>query len=353
MSETESHQNQAGLLGESSADGKVKPLMKNGCFNNPWSTWKERGFKDVIHWKLTNRNHTNLPDSKELDRQLPVHFITPEEIEKFCKADTTNSIQVIWIGHATSLINFQNNIILMDPVFSERCSPSQWVGPKRYRPVPIKINDLPRVDAVVISHNHYDHLDYQSVIDLNRKFADHGIGWFVGLGTAEWFHSCGITKNVFELNWWESKKFKDLEFVFTPSQHWCTRTSFDRNKALWGSWTVIGKNRRFFFAGDTGYCPVFKDIGKFYGPFNYSFIPIGAYEPRWFMEPQHVDPEQAVMIHMDVKSQKSLAVHWGTFALADEFYLEPKQKLSEALSKFALDPKNFITLKHGEINQFE
>lgn len=185
-----------------------------------------------------------------MDRQLPVHLITPEEIEKFCKADTTNSIQVIWIGHATSLINFQNNIILMDPVFSERfaifqipqkeleyvkllfiqlrCSPSQWVGPKRYRPVPIKINDLPRVDAVVISHNHYDHLDYQSVIDLNRKFADHGIGWFVGLGTAEWFHSCGITKNVFELNWWESKKFKDLEFVFTPSQHWCTRTSFDR-----------------------------------------------------------------------------------------------------------------------------
>ncbi len=122
---------------------------------------------------------------------------------------------------------------------------------------------------------------------------------------------------------------------------------------MWGSWTVLGQNnKRFFFAGDTGYCTAFKEIGKKYGPFSLSFIPIGAYEPRWFMEPQHVDPEQAVQIHLDVKSNKSLAIHWATFALAYEFYMEPKQKLSEALEKFAQDKNNFITMKHGEILEF-
>lgn len=129
------------------------------------------------------------------------------------------------------------------------------IGPKRFRHVPITIDRIPRIDAVLISHNHYDHLDHQSVLDLNKKFGnklENGINWFVGKGTAEWFKSCGIENNVHELSWWESKKLKNIEFVFTPAQHWCTRGAFDRNKALWGSWTVIGQTKRFFFAGDTG-----------------------------------------------------------------------------------------------------
>lgn len=221
----------------------------------------------------------------------------------------------MWIGHATTLLNFQNTIILMDPVFSERCAPVQFIGPKRYRPVPIPVNRIPRVDAVIISHNHYDHMDYQSVVDLDKK----KVNWFVGKGTGEWFKNQGIDMNrVHELEWWQSKKFRTLEFVFTPAQHWCRRGAFDRNKALWGSWTVIGPSKRFFFAGDTGYCSAFAEIGQMYGPIDLSFIPIGAYEPEWFMQPQHVNPEQAVQIHLDVKSKKSVGIHWGTFVLTDE-----------------------------------
>ncbi len=184
--------------------------------------------------------------------------------------------------------------------------------------MPITIDKIPRVDAVVISHNHYDHLDYQSILDLNNKFTSKGINWFCGMGTKQWFNSIGINENVHELNWWQSKKFNNIDFVFTPSQHWCARGIFDRNKCLWGSWTMVGLKKRIFFAGDTGYCTAFNEIGKKYGPFDLSFIPIGAYHPRWFLSPQHVDPEQAVQIHVDVKSQKSLAIHWGTFALGKE-----------------------------------
>ena len=144
-----------------------------------------------------------------------MHQITDQEIEEFCKEDTNDKIKVIWIGHATSLVNMENKIILMDPVFSERCSPTQILGPKRYRPVPIRIERLYRVDAVVISHNHYDHLDYQSVLDLNQKFGSSGLHWFVGKGTAEWFHSIGINKNVNELTWWQSANLGNLKVFIT------------------------------------------------------------------------------------------------------------------------------------------
>jgi N-acyl-phosphatidylethanolamine-hydrolysing phospholipase D len=189
----------------------------------------------------------------------------------------------------------------------------------RYRDVPIQINRIPRIDCVVISHNHYDHLDQQSILDLNKKFGDNKrINWFCGIGTKEWFNSIGIYENVHELNWWQSINIKNIEFVFTPAQHWSMRKVFDKNKALWGSWSMIGLKKRIFFAGDTGYCTALNEIGKKYGPFDLSFIPIGAYHPRWFLSPQHVDPEQAVQIHLDVKSQKSFAIHWGTFPMGKE-----------------------------------
>ncbi|RNA02301.1 N-acyl-phosphatidylethanolamine-hydrolyzing phospholipase D [Brachionus plicatilis] len=329
-----------------------EPVYQNGTFDNPWPTWKMPNLSDLLKWKLFYKDNKNIPkDGRILDQNLPVHHVTDDEIKKFCDEDTSKKFKVIWIGHATSLINFQNMIILMDPLFTERDSAFKFSGRKRYRPVPIKIERIPKIDAVIISHNHYDHLDYKSILALHNKFGDL-LNWFVGKGTGEWFNSCGINNNVHELTWWQSKKIRDLEFIFAPAQHWSSRSINDRNKALWGGWIIKGHSSKIYFAGDTGYCPAFKEIGQKYGPFDFSFIPIGAYEPRWMMGPQHVDPEEAVKIHLDVKSNKTFAIHWGTLSLASEHYMEPKEKLSEILAKLELDQNSFVTLKHGEINEF-
>ncbi len=214
------------------------PIFKNNKFSNPWPTWSDTKLGKFLKWTLISPNNTNLPrDKNELDKTLPVHLITDEEIKNFCAQDTFDKIRVLWIGHATCLVNMENCVILVDPVFSQRCSPYQFAGPKRFRPVPITVERLPNVDAVVISHNHYDHLDYESVMALHKKFGGdnedgNGINWFVGLKSAEWFRSCGITKNVHELNWWESKEYKNIKFVFTPAQHWCARGVLDRNNVI-------------------------------------------------------------------------------------------------------------------------
>ena len=177
--------------------------------------------------------------------------------------------------------------ILTDPVFNDYCGIARMIGVKRYRPVPCTVNELPDIDAVCISHNHYDHLDYTTVCELNSRF-ENKIHWFVPMGLRQWMRDSGC-KNVVELEWWDehthpkfTEKSKAVKFAFTPAQHWCRRGINDTNKVLWGSWSVIGPRNRFFFAGDTGYHHgVFKQIGKRYGPFDLAAIPIGAYEPRY------------------------------------------------------------------------
>lgn len=216
------------------------------------------------------------------------------------------------------MVQIDGMIVLTDPMFSTRASPSQLFGPKRYRPPACVIEDLPEsLDAVVISHNHYDHLDAGSVSALNNRYGTK-LRWFVPIGLKKWFEDMKV-KNVVELDWWEEYCVnEDFKFVLTPAQHWSKRGLNDDFSSLWGSWSIIGPKNRFFFTGDTGYCSVFKEIGQIYGPFTAAAIPIGAYSPRWFMGPQHVDPESAVQIHRDIRSKSSMAIHWGTFALAYE-----------------------------------
>lgn len=268
------------------------------------------------------KDHSSVPGSKEeLDKELPV--LKPYFIDEPQEAGVREAgLRVTWLGHATVMVEMDELIFLTDPVFSSRASPSQRVGPKRFRRAPCTVSELPPIDAVLISHNHYDHLDYNSVLALNERFGPE-LRWFVPLGLLDWMQKCGC-ENVIELDWWEENcvpGHDQVTFVFTPSQHWCKRTLMDDNKVLWGSWSVLGPWSRFFFAGDTGYCPAFKEIGKRFGPFDLAAIPIGAYEPRWFMKYQHVDPEEAVRIHIDVQTRKSVAIHWGTFALANEVSL--------------------------------
>lgn len=180
-----------------------------------------------------------------------------------------------------------------------------------------------QINAVVISHNHYDHLDYPAVHALHARFGD-DLRFYVPMGLRGWFEKYGIT-NVVELTWWQTHTLRSssssadqdrsIDFVFLPAQHWSLRSGFDRNQSLWGGWGVIGRQHRFYFGGDTGYCPEFKNIGAHYGPFDISAIPIGCYSPRHFMCSQHVNPADAVQIHQDIRSKFSLGIHWGTYEM--------------------------------------
>lgn len=322
---------------------------QNGRFVNPWPTWKTPGLGNALKWALTEKNNSNIPSSKEeLDQELPViepYFVQHPELT----GKTKNGIRITWLGHASVMVEMDDLVFLTDPIFSERASPFSFVGPKRFRGPPCTVEQLPKIDAVVISHNHYDHLDYNTVLSLNARFGTE-LRWFVPLGLLSWMQGCGC-ENVIELDWWEQNcvpGHDEVTFVFTPCQHWCKRTPFDDNKVLWGSWSVLGPSNRFYFAGDTGYCAAFEQIGKRFGPFDVAAIPIGAYEPRWFMKKQHVDPEEAVRIHADVRAKKSIGIHWGTFALANEFYLEPPIKLKEALERYGLTSEDFLVMNHGD-----
>jgi len=252
-------------------------------------------------------------------------------------------IQLTWLGHASALVQMEGVNFLTDPVWANRVSPISFFGPKRLQKVPLPLEKLPPIHFVVISHNHYDHLDQHVVKTLGNSPL-----WIVPLGLKAWFESVGVT-NVVELNWWQSHQYNsDITVACTPCQHWSKRTAFDTRKTLWSSWCVIGKKKRVFFSGDTGMCTVFKAIGKKYGPFDLSLIAIGAYCPRDFMKPQHVDPYEAVQIHTDLGSKKSVGIHWGTYRLTAEPLDEPPRLLATVLKEKGLLPTEFITTLIGQ-----
>jgi N-acyl-phosphatidylethanolamine-hydrolysing phospholipase D len=263
------------------------------------------------------------------------------------KPDLVANPSITWVGHATLLLRVGGLSVLTDPHFSERASPLRIAGPKRVvAPIPA-LAELPHIDAVVISHNHYDHLDQDTV----AKLADHAGGsprFFVPLGLKDWFTRRGI-HDVVELDWWETLKFKNLELHFVPVQHWSKRTLTDENQSLWGGWVIRHPELSFFFAGDSGYSPDFADIGTKFGGFDLAAIPIGAYAPRWFMQIMHLDPAEAVRVHQDVNARQSVAIHWGTFAnLTDESLYEPPLRLAQERKKAGLTDDDFFILRHGE-----
>ncbi|XP_782815.3 N-acyl-phosphatidylethanolamine-hydrolyzing phospholipase D isoform X2 [Strongylocentrotus purpuratus] len=319
--------------------------FRNGRYENPWETWSMPSFGNVLKWWLFSKNNSNVPSKSTLEKTLPVLKPAHDEI----KVPPISGVRVTWIGHATALVQFDGISVLTDPVFSDRCGPMSWMGPKRYRPPPCQVKDLPKIDAVVISHSHFDHLDAPSVSALNARFGS-DLRWFVPLGVLDWMAGMGC-ENVIEMDWWQENcipTHSDVTFAFTPAQHWGQRTPTDRFKTLWGSWCIMGPNNSFFFAGDTGYCRGFEEIGRRYGPFDLAAIPIGAYEPRWFKRPVHCSPTEAVQIHEDVNSRKSVGIHWGTFRLGSEHYLDPPKEMKKALESKGLPLEDFFVMKHGE-----
>lgn len=254
-------------------------------------------------------------------------------------------LSVTWVGHATTLVRIAGRSILTDPIWSEKLP-----GPrsKRMTRPGIAWEDLPRVDAVVISHDHYDHLDAPTLRRLPRETPV-----FVGANTARWFHRRGFTQ-VTELDWWESAESGGVTFTFVPAHHWCRRGFRDVCRRLWGSWVISapagpgGKRKSVFFAGDTGYGPNFAEVGRRHGPFDVAILPIGAYDPRWFMQPVHCDPQEAVQACEDLGAKRMVGMHWGTFVLTREPFLEPLERWREEWAKTGRPAAEMWDLALGE-----
>jgi len=306
---------------------------ENGFKNN--YPIEEHGFSSLLKWQFSSigKRGKILPFPVE---KPDIGFIQNNKSEA----------NLVWINHATFLLQYDGFNILTDPIFSERCSPVQWAGPKRTTDPGMQISELPKIDFIIISHDHYDHLDVESILAIQEKQKENPPKWFVPLKIKAWFEEIGVT-NVEELDWWDKSTFADFEIHCVPAQHFSGRGVTNRNGTLWAGWVIVKNDFRFYFAGDTGYSADFKEIGERLGPFDLSCIPIGAYNPRWFMGGVHVDPDEAVEIHKDVKSKLTVGMHWGTFPLADEDMDEPPKKLKEALEKKGISEQEFIVLQNG------
>jgi N-acyl-phosphatidylethanolamine-hydrolysing phospholipase D len=251
---------------------------------------------------------------------------------------------VTWIGHTTVLVQLDGKNILTDPVWSTHAGPWNLIGAPRISDPGMALRDLPPIDIVLLSHNHYDHLDAYTMRELGRNETTK---FFVPLGLKQWFAAERIG-NVQEMDWWDSMRIGSLQITNTPAQHFSGRRWNDRNKTLWCSWCVGGKTKKFFFAGDSGYCPHFKEIGSRLGPFDLGLMPIGAYEPRRLMSPIHMDPEEAVQASLDVGARVVLATHWGSFKLTDERPDDPPKRMEQAVRARELPHENYWAFMLGE-----
>ena len=258
--------------------------------------------------------------------------------------DNGHDATVTWIGHSTLLVQLDGVNFLTDPNWSKRTGPfGGLMGVRRYTPPPLRLEDLPRIDFVLISHDHYDHLDEATVLRLSERFDP---TFVVPLGIKAWLADRGIT-NAVELGWGQSVTLKDLTIVCTPAQHGSGRTMVDQGRRLWASWAVLG-SQRFYFAGDTGYSSHFKEIGEALGPFDLAALPIGSYTPREIARAVHISPEEALQAWTDLRASRFLGIHWGTFMLAREPYDEPPRRIAAEVFRRGLDPSALWVSKPGE-----
>jgi L-ascorbate metabolism protein UlaG (beta-lactamase superfamily) len=251
---------------------------------------------------------------------------------------------VTWVGHSTLLVQLDGVNLLTDPTWSLRLGPwSGTVGVKRFTPPGIAFHDLPPIDVVLISHDHYDHLDEPTVRRLARAFNP---SFVVPLGIKAWLADRGIT-NVSELDWGQAITVKGLQIVCAPAQHGSGRMLLDSGQRLWASWIVIG-SKRFYFGGDSGYAPHLAMIGQAFGPFDLAALPIGSYTPREIARPVHMSPEEALQALRDLRAARFIGIHWGTFELAREAYDEPPRRIAAEVARLKLDPRSILLPRPGQ-----
>ena len=317
--------------------GPVSDHFDGRKFINPGKVKAKDGL-EVFKWMINRRRGLWKADLRENYGKHPLaHF--------------KDGIRITFVNHATFLIQVDGLNILTDPVWSPRVSPFSWIGPKRMRLPGIRFEDLPRIHTVLLTHNHYDHLDVQT---MRLVFGAHHPGIVAPMGLKAFLAQNHIS-GVSEVDWWEELALdKAVSMQAVPAQHFSGRGFLDRDATLWCGYVLKTSRGNIYFAGDTGYNKVtFKDILSRCGPIKISLLPIGAYKPSWFMAPIHTSPEEAVMIHRDVRSETSIAMHFGTFPLADDGYQDPVDDLKLALQKFQMTDEEFVVMKEGEARVFE
>jgi N-acyl-phosphatidylethanolamine-hydrolysing phospholipase D len=314
---------------------------------NPWPGGTLHGLGGFLKWTLLDRL-TN-PPPREPVAAVPVPTAAPDFGAPRAAPGTRT---ITWVGHSSFLIQLGALNVLTDPVWSERASPVSIAGPRRRVPPGIPFDALPPIDAVLISHDHYDHLDDATVRALVARAP--GAAWFAPLGVGAWLAARGA-RNVIERDWWQSAELGDARVTCTPAQHFSGRGPARRNATLWCGWTLRSSSGTVHFAGDTGYFPEFERVGQETGPFDAVLLPIGAYDPRWFMRPVHMAPEETVRAYLELTrpapgTHRTLmsAMHFGTFKLTDEPLDEPPRRTRAAWLDAGLEPANLWVPLHGE-----
>lgn len=321
--------------------------LPSGRFRNPWpeaagdDALRRRIWRVAREWIFGRHPPDPKPDLLPLAEPDVAHPVTEE-----------GDFRITWVGHATYLIQLPGLNLLTDPIWSPRASPLPWLGSKRFAPACPALESLPDVHGVLLSHDHYDHLDRPTVRALKARFGPE-LPWYTPLGYRSWFARLGIER-VVELDWWDELALPASGFrlVSAPARHWTRRTPWSTNERLWCSWAIVpdeGSTPRIYFAGDSAYTSIYEEIGRRLGPFDASLVPIGAYEPRWFMSASHMNPEEAVQVYEDLGAAGAfLPSHWGTFRLTFEDPLEPPERLRAEWSARGLDPRRLHVPRHGE-----
>ena len=314
--------------------------LDNGKFRNPEGSPVR---SENVKWSYSTFNK----EKKKLDMTVPDEHV----IKKNLVLEKLNSIQnndyIGWIGHATFLIKLGNTTIITDRVFSKNAGPLIF-GPKRYTEPALNLNELPKIDLFLLTHNHYDHQDMGTI----RKFPYKDTKVFTALKLGKYFTKHHF-KNVQELDWYQEVKFNDLKITFLPAVHWSKRSLTDTNKTLWGSFLIEYAGKKIFFACDTGYGNIYKKIGKEFGPIDLTMINIGAYDFRPMFEKSiyHTSPEEALQAAQDLKSKKVLGTHWGTFVLSLEPIMEPPKRFKDNAEKFGFKREDALIFKIGEFKK--